>query len=154
MHPTLAQVLDAAADLAKPFEGLRLQPYHDVAGFPTIGYGHLLSREQWADLSQWKPITLSFAEQLLEEDMTKAALSALKLCPGAQSIEQFAALADFAFNLGGGCLQRSTLRAAVNRQDYDLAVAKFHLYNKAGGKVVRGLVRRRAAEAELFTAGC
>ena len=52
----MSDPIDLAAEIAKPFEGLSLEPYHDPVGYPTIGYGHLLSRERCADLSQFHPL--------------------------------------------------------------------------------------------------
>src|SRR5690606_23348379 len=81
--PFLGQVMPAAlelaAELAKPFEGLRLEPYHDPVGFATLGYGHLLSREPWADLGRWQAITEEEAERMLREDMASAAASVTRL---------------------------------------------------------------------------
>lgn len=78
------EMLDLASKIAKPFEGLSLTPYHDPVGYPTIGYGRLLSRTKWEPLSKWQPITEEQAEEYLEADMKKAALQAYKLCPHKQ----------------------------------------------------------------------
>jgi len=145
-----AHILDLAAEIAKPFEGLRLRAYHDPVGYPTIGYGHLLSRVRWEDLSKYPDITHEEAERLLEEDMKSAVMAAIRLCPNAESAEQLAAIADFAFNCGAGNLQISTLRRKVNRGDYDGAAAEFAKWVFAAGVKLPGLVRRRKAERNLF----
>ena len=103
--------LRIAALLADDFEGLSLDPYHDPVGYPTIGYGHLLSREVGADLSRWEPLAdRNAAVALLEIDMGKALRSVWRLIPAPLNDNQEAALADFAFNCGSGNLQASTLR--------------------------------------------
>lgn len=146
----LQQAVDLASALARHFEGCHLSSYHDPVMLPTQGWGRLLSREKSADLSRWPPITQATADSWLEEDMTKHALAALRLCPGATSPNELAALADFAFNLGPGNLQNSTLRRKLNAGDKAGAADEFDKWVFAGGIKLRGLVRRRAAERELF----
>lgn len=145
-----AAVLEIAADLAAPFEGLRLDAYHDPVGYPTQGFGRLLSREPWADLSPWPDIDEATAHDWLEEDMTKALSSVRRLIHAPLTDEQEAALADFAFNCGAGNLQASTLRKVVNRQEYEAAPDQFRRWVYARGRKLRGLVLRREAEAALF----
>lgn len=142
--------LELAAELAKPFEGLRLEPYHDPVGYPTIGYGHLLSREAGADLSRWRPITEAEAETLLQSDMASAAASVTRLVTVPLTDYQRAALIDFAFNCGAGNLAGSTLLKVINRGDYDAAPAEFLKWVYARGKKLPGLVRRREAEVEYW----
>ena len=146
--------LERAAELARPYEGLRLEPYHDPAGFPTIGYGHLLSRERGADLARWPALRdEAEAEALLEADMATAQGAVARLIRVELSEEQEAALIDFAFNCGGGNLQSSTLRRVVNRGKHEAAPAQFRRWVWAGGVKLPGLVRRREAEAALYAAG-
>lgn len=144
------EILELAAAVAKPFEGLVLKPYHDPVGYPTQGYGRLLSRTPWEPLDKWPPIDEHTAEEWLKEDLTKAVRAALRLCPGAETPEQYAALADFAFNCGPGNLEASTLRRRVNRQDFAGAEREFAKWVFARGVKLPGLVRRRKAEADMF----
>jgi lysozyme len=144
------EILKLAAAVAKPFEGLVCKAYHDPVGYPTQGYGRLLSRTLWEPLDQWPDIDEHTAEEWLRQDMTKAVKSAIALCPGAQTPEQLAALADFAFNCGAGNLQISTLRRKVNRGDFIGAQAEFGKWVFARKVKLAGLVRRRQAEAEMF----
>ena len=144
------RALELACGLAKPFEGCSLVAYHDPVGFPTIGHGHLLSREAWAPLDRYPPITQGFADALLEEDMDKALRAVLRLVKVPVSPEQAAALADFAFNLGAGALQMSTLLRMLNRGDLADAAEQFARWNMAGGRILRGLTRRRLTERNLF----
>jgi lysozyme len=126
------------------------EPYHDPVGFPTIGYGHLLAREPWADLKRWPAITEAEADLLLEEDMGVAAGAVLRLIAAPLTDGQFAALTDFAFNVGAGNLQASTLRRVVNRGEYDEAPAQFRRWVHARGVKLPGLVRRREDEIALW----
>lgn len=132
--------------LTKGFEGLRLAAYQDVVGVWTIGYGHT-GPEVGAGLT----ITEAEAEMLLRADLADA----IACVNCAVSVEiaqcQFDALVDFCFNAGRGNFVNSTLLRKLNLGDVDGAAAEFQLWVHAGGKVVAGLVRRRKAEADLFT---
>lgn len=143
------KITDRGIELIKHFESCRLEPYHDDVGFPTIGWGHLLSHEKWADLSQWKPITQEEADELLSTDLLRYERGVNRLIVVPLSPGQFNALVSFAFNLGLGALQASTLRRVINRREYAEAPAQFLRWVKAGGRTLRGLVRRRRAEALL-----
>jgi lysozyme len=143
----------AALDLIRRFEGRRLAPYHDCVGFPTVGYGRLLSREKGADLSRWPAIGEDQAEAYLAEDAADAARSVTRLISVPLGDGRFAALVDFVFNLGGGQLQVSTLRRVINRGDLDDAPVQLLRWCHAGGVKLAGLARRRAAEVEVWRQG-
>lgn len=132
---------DVGIQLIKRFEGLRLTAYKAVSTekFYTIGYGHY-----GADVSRESIITEERAEQLLTKDLEKfeKAVTALNRT---WTQNQFDALVSFAFNCGAANLKR----LVANRDTLQIADA-FLLYNKAGGKVLSGLVRRRKAERALF----
>ena len=156
----LNRALALAEQLAAPFEGLHrvgadgmIYPYHDPVGYPTIGYGHLLSRVRWESLSKYHAITKAEASSLLVADLHKAARGVSRLIKVPLSEEQFAALVDFSFNVGTGNLEISTLRRLVNRQEYAAAAEQFSRWVFAAGVKLPGLVRRRAAERALFLAG-
>lgn len=140
-----------AAGLCRPFEGLYLRPYLCPAGVPTIGYGSTFyadgSRVQMTD----PPITREQAEDLLMHTLrTRFAPAVARLCPGADTPGRVAALIDFAYNVGEGNLRNSTLRRRVNDGQWDDVPAQLMRWNKAGGRVLAGLTRRRAAEAALI----
>lgn len=147
------EVLDIASELARDFEGLSLDPYYDPVGYPTIGYGHLLCKKSWDILSQWKSVSKNDAIILLQDDMQIAYNSVQRLITVDLNDNQQAALVDFAFNCGGGNLQASTLRRVINRGALHEAPRQFKRWVYANGISLRGLVRRRAAEAELFVSG-
>jgi len=143
----MRQVNKATIDLIKRFEGCVLHTYKDAVGLPTIGIGHLLLEGENYD----EQITLEKAEMLLQLDLKLAINGVLRYIKVPLTDNQFGALVSFAFNLGNGCLQASTMRRRINRGDYDVS-NEFMKYNKAGRplRVLRGLTKRRQAEAILF----
>ena len=143
--------LELAANMAKEYEGLSLEPYYDPIYLPTIGFGHLLSRTAKEDLSKFPPLeSEQEAFEILMADMTYAMMSVRRLIKVELSSEQEAALCDFAFNCGSGNLQVSTLRRVINRGEFDEAPKQFRRWVYARGIKLKGLIRRREAEVELW----
>ncbi len=142
------KIPEAALRLAAAFEGFSSKPYLCPAGFWTIGYGHLCSRNA-------KPITKEQGRLLLIMDMRKSMLQTAKLCPIllTEPEHRFAAIIDFTFNLGSGRLQASTLRRKINERDWEEAEYQLLRWVRGGGRVLPGLVRRRKAEAALLRSG-
>ncbi len=141
---------DEGRELIRRFEGLSLSPYHDAVGYPTVGYGHLLLKEKWADLSLWPNLSgLTDADDLLRSDaeLFEKAVSRFIRVPLSQG--QFDALVSFSFNLGTGALRASTLRRALNEGHYYLVPRELRRWVFAGGKKLLGLKRRREAEITL-----
>jgi len=140
-----------AAALCRRFEGCYLTPYLCPAGVPTIGYG-ATSYESGQKVTLRDPaISKARAEQLLLWSINNQYLPAvLKLCPGVTDPNRLAALIDFTFNLGAGNLRASTLRRCVNAGDWVGAKVQIRRWNKAGGRVLRGLTIRREAEAVML----
>lgn len=130
--------------LIRKFEGCRLVAYQCSAGIWTIGYGHTKGVKQGDTCTQVQ------AEVWLSEDLEDAedAVHILVRVPITQN--QFDALVSFTFNLGIKSLMQSTLLSLLNQGKAKDAGAQFHRWCNAGGKRVEGLVRRRAAEADLF----
>lgn len=131
-------------DLIKAYEGFSEAVYLDSVGVPTIGFGHTGSGVRLNRVSREQ------AEALLRSDLRAAERSVLRLIHVPLTDDQYAALVSFAFNLGGGALQRSTLRAKLNRGEYEAAANEFPKWVFAGGKRLKGLARRREAERQLF----
>ncbi len=151
MAGAVDQAVGVAAALARGFEGLYLTPYLCPAGVATIGYGATYyengSRVQLTD----PPITRARAEALLLWMVRTVYLpSVLRLCPAVDNPQRLAALIDFTFNLGAGALKGSTLRKRVNDGDWDAVPAELRKWSRGGGRVLRGLVLRREAEAVLI----
>ena len=144
----MRQVTQAGLDLVRHFEGFRGLRYICAAGCPTIGYGHVIrpgEEERFAG-----GITEAFAQDLLRADLARAEASVLRLLTVPLADGQFDALVSFAFNLGGGALERSRLRQCVLRGEHAEAVEEFLRWTRAAGRVLRGLVERRRAEATLY----
>ena len=153
---------DEGIDLIKSFEGCHNQPYLCPAKLWTVGYGHVLYPEQ-ARLKADERASYKLKPEhnrvwdadeidaLLEADLQRFSDGVLRLCPAAADNDRhFAALVSFAFNVGLGNLQSSTLRMKYNRGDFDGAADEFLKWDKSGGKVLAGLTRRRIAERFLF----
>lgn len=132
-------------DLIKNFEGLYLESYKCPAGVWTIGYGHTGKL-----ITAGKKISTEEAEEVLKQDLKVFEKGVEKLVKVVLTEDQFSALVSFSFNLGLGNLSKSTLLKKINAEDFQGAAEEFPKWKKAGGKVLEGLVRRRAAERELF----
>lgn len=131
--------------LTEQFEGLRLTAYQDSVGVWTIGYGHT-----GADVHPGLSITLEQASTLLSKDVASAVADVNRLVKVPLTQNQFDALVDFVFNVGGGNLGTSTLLRDLNAGNYAAAAAQFPRWVHAGGEVLPGLVARRKAEQTLF----
>jgi GH24 family phage-related lysozyme (muramidase) len=145
-----SEITGLVKEIAKPFESLFLKAYHDPVGYPTIGYGHLLSYNKWEALSKYPDIDKHTAEILLEKDIRKALSAVLFNVKPLLSSEKLAALTDFVFNVGPGNFRISTMLKMINRGDIKEAANQFPRWNKAGGIIFKGLTRRRLVEKELY----
>lgn len=147
-------MIDAVAvsmALAKRFEGLFTRPYLCPAGVPTIGYGATYYEDGRRVSLSDEAITPWRADQLLIWMVrTKYLPAVTRLCPGVTDPNRLAALIDFTFNLGTGALSGSTLRRRVNAGRWCDVPTELMKWNKAGGRVLRGLTLRRQAEAALI----
>jgi lysozyme len=139
--------------LIQEFEGLSLVPYLCSAKVATIGYGSTFYPSSKKVTMQDQPISLATAKWMLKETADKFATDVDKLIKSKLTQNQFNAIVSFAFNLGVTALGRSTLLKKVNINPNDpTIVAEFAKWNKAGGKVLNGLTKRRAKEAKLYFA--
>ena len=130
--------------LIKKFEGCELEAYQDSVGVWTIGYGHI------KDVKQGDKINQDEAENLLEEEMPEYEGYVNDMVEVSLEQCQFDALVSWVYNLGPTNLSSSTLLKVLNEGDYDEVPFQIKRWNKAGGKVLEGLTRRREAEALLF----
>ena len=136
-------------NLIKQFEGLRLNAYDDGVGVWTIGYG-TIKYPNGTLVKKGDKITQTQADQYIANDVATFERSVNMLVNVPLTQNQFDALVSFTYNLGATNLSASTLLKKLNSKDYKGAAAEFPKWNKAGGKVMTGLVRRRKAEMELF----
>jgi len=134
-------------ELIKQFEGCRLKAYQDSVGVWTIGYGHTESVKEGMEISQHQ------ADIMLGSDLVKYANYINEYVTVSLNPNQFDALTSWVYNLGPGNLKSSTMLKVLNEGNYDDVPFQIKRWNKAGGKVLKGLVRRREAEAELFATG-
>ena len=137
---------DAGMGLLKRSEGFRSHVYRDVAGFPTIGYGHrLLHPDSFSN-----GIDEPQAANLLAADVRDAEQAVQRLVNVPLTQGQYDALVDFTFNLGAGRLAASTLLKCLNDGRYEDAAEQLLLWDHAGGKQIAALKARRDAEAGLW----
>ena len=139
------QISDEGLDLIKHFEGCELEAYQDAVGVWTIGYGHTKGVEEGDKWTQEKADFMLFRE--LEEEYEDYVNNYVHVPLNQQ---QFDALCSWVYNLGPANLKSSTLLKKLNNEEYDQVPKQIKRWNKAGGKVLAGLVRRREAEALLF----
>lgn len=139
----------AGLNLIKEFEGLYLTAYKCPAGIWTIGFG-TTGKVDGKEIGKGMNITKAKAEQLLRKDVKQFEKSVNSLVKVSINQNQFDALVSFAYNVGSGALKNSTLLRKLNQKDYKGAAEEFLKWNKAGGKVLSGLKRRRETERKLF----
>lgn len=130
--------------LIKKFEGCKLESYLCAANVPTIGYGSTKGIEMGMTISQER------AEELLLEDLEVYEDAVIKAVEVPLHQHQFDALVSWTFNLGGANLNASTMLKVLNQGAYEDVPYQMKRWNKAGGKVLEGLTRRRLAESLLF----
>ena len=142
-------ILSQAAAFIKPFEGFMPTLYRCPGGKPTIGYGHVIKKNE-----QFPQVLREFeADCLLKQDLVavKKRLDVMVEVP--LTVPQEIALLSFLFNVGSTAFFRSTLRQKLNRGLHEDVVDEFARWKWAGGQIQRGLVRRRAHEAALYESG-
>jgi len=137
-------ISEEGLSLIKKFEGCELKAYRCAANVLTIGYGSTKG------VTEDMEITKEEAESLLKEEMHEyeGYINDMVKVPLEQ--HQFDAMVSWVFNLGSGNLSSSTLLKKLNNSEYDEVPAQIKRWNKAGGKVLDGLIRRREAESLLF----
>lgn len=148
-------VNSATLELVRSFEGLYLEAYQDKVCVWTIGYGHTGFDVAGGAVTKGRKLaSAEEALQILKVDLDNVAKDVEKLLLSRPKAElndnQFGALVSFTFNLGIGNLEKSTLLRRLNARDYLGTIPEFAKWNRADGKVLRGLTRRRTAEAALF----
>lgn len=148
-------------DLIKHFEGCHFKPYLCPANLWTVGYGKLLYNDQvrlkLADRKSYplKPEhnrkwTQNEVDDLLKKDLVRFEQAVMKYITIPLKQHEFDSIVSFTFNLGAGVLQASSVRSKLNRGDKEGAMDTLLKYCRAGGKVLKGLQRRRAMEVDLF----
>jgi lysozyme len=156
------KISDKCLKMIKHHEGVRTKPYQCPALLWTVGVGHVIdpnhARVPMADRktlpipSGWdRTLSMDEVDDILQKDLARFVAGVLRLCPEtANNQNHLDALVSFSFNVGLGSLQRSQVRQKYNRGDFDGAMDELLTWNKAGGKVLKGLDSRRKDEKALF----
>ena len=138
----MTAALEQSIGLIKSFEGCRLTAYKCPAGVWTIGWGETLGVKEG---DAW---TQEQADEALRRRVGQFMLATIKRCPQLhlEPPERLVACTSLAYNIGIGAFAASSVARHTTRRDYQHAADSFLLWNKAGGRVLRGLTRRRQAE--------
>jgi lysozyme len=159
------KVSPAAINMIKHHEGVRTRPYRCPALLWTVGVGHVIDPSHAAVKYEerrtlpipdgWdRSLTMGEVDAILAQDLGRFERGVARLCPAAVGHQgRFDALVSFAFNVGLGNLQRSSLRMKTNRGEFEEAADEFMKWTKAGGRVLPGLVKRRQDERALYLNG-
>lgn len=140
------QITEKGLNIIKKYESFYSLPYFCPAAFLTIGYGHVIKKNEFFQ----KAISMEEALDLLKKDVRVAENAVRHQIVYPINDNQFDALVSFTFNLGSGQLQRSTLRMKINRGDLVGASKEFLKYVFARGRKLNGLILRRKEESKLF----
>ena len=138
------QLSNKGHDLLKYFEGCELEAYQDSVGVWTIGYGHTKG------VHEGMVITQEQAEQMLLDELKEYEGYVEDMVEVELTQEQFDALVVWVYNLGPTNFKNSTLLKRINEGNFEDVPYQLKRWNKAGGKVLLGLERRREAEAKMF----
>ena len=136
----------AGIDLIKSFEGCKLEAYLDAVGIPTIGYGSTEGVKLGDTLTQEE------AEALLRQDLVRFEECINEHVDVDLNQNEYDALVCWSYNVGCKAVKTSTLLRLLNAGDFTGAAQQFKRWDKAGGRSLAGLTRRRLAESELFLA--
>ena len=159
------KVSPAAIDMIKHHERVRNKAYRFPALLWTVGVGHVIDpthaavkyedRKSLPIPAGWdRVLSMGEVDSILAQDLGRFERGVLRLCPAANGNQGvFDGLCSFAFNVGLGNLQRSSLRMKTNRGEFEEAAEEFMKWTKAGGRVLPGLVKRRQDERALYLSG-
>ena len=148
----LRRVYDKGIGSTKSSEGFRSRLYNDAADYCTIGYGHLIKKApcDGSEPDEFRgSVTEPYATEVLTADMRKSQIAVMEMVNIDLTDGQYAALCDFAFNVGTSNLRKSALLKVVNGKQLDSVPSQFRRWVMAGGKEIQGLKTRRAKEIEL-----
>ncbi len=142
-------ISSSGVDLIASFEGLRLSPYTDSAGIWTIGYGSIYDLQGKRITSKTPSLTLEQAKELLKKSITSVTTFINKIVKAPLTQNQYDAVCSLTYNIGIGNLQKSNLLKNIN-SGKPVVKDNFVSWNKAGGKVIKGLILRREREYALY----
>ena len=146
-----SKALGVATKLCIEFEGFSATPYICPAGYATQGFGTVWKPDGTKVTMNDPPISVETALEWLDETLQGYAMGVLKVSPNLLKYPQkLGAITDFAYNLGTARYRASTLRRKINEENWPEAITELHKWRRGGGKILPGLVRRRAAECNLL----
>ena len=151
---------EAGLALIKSFEGIHdgntatplLEPMRDCVGIWTLGYGSIYGLDGRRVTARHRAITMAQADKLFLRDIQRTERQLVRLVRVRLSENQWSGITSFVYNVGSGNFQASTLRSCLNRGQFQRAADEFPKWRRAAGRILPGLVRRRAAERALFLA--
>lgn len=140
-------------EFLKQWEGVKYEVYLDPIGLPTVGVGHLLTEDEKRTYKVGQKITAQEVDALLRRDISSTVRAVNNWVIHELDQHEFDAVVSLVFNIGVNAFKRSTLLKKLNRGQDKEAAKEFLRWNRAGGKVIRGLTRRRESEMDLFLNG-
>ncbi|KXZ65978.1 Lysozyme RrrD [Acinetobacter venetianus] len=149
LQPSGMKTSQVGINLIVSFEDLKLDAYDDGVGVWTIGYGTTVY-PNGLKVKQGDTCTLGQAKEYFAHDLNRFEKAVNQSVKVSINQNQFDALVSLTYNIGEQAFKDSTLLAKLNKGDYIGAADQFPRWNKGGGQVMKGLVRRRAAERALF----
>ncbi|MGE9796866.1 lysozyme [Acinetobacter baumannii] len=149
LAPSGKTTSDVGVDLISGFEDTRFKAYDDGVGIWTIGTGTTVY-PNGVKVKQGDTCTPEQAKAYFKHDLAKFEKTVNESVTVPLNQNQFDALVSLTYNIGSGAFNNSTLLKKLNKGDYQGAAEQFLVWNKADGKVMKGLVRRREAERALF----
>jgi lysozyme len=141
---------DEGVNLIKKYEGCSLGTYLDPIGICTIGFGSTYGLVGNRLDSSHRDITEDEAEYLLKRELRSTENAVARMVKTPLTANQFSAVCCLVYNIGSGRFRSSTMKMKLNRKDFQGAANEFWKWRRAGGRILRGLVRRRAEETRLF----
>jgi lysozyme len=141
---------DAGIAIIKRYEGCSLSVYLDPINICTIGFGSTYGLVGNRLDSSHRDITEDEAEYLLKRELRSTENAVARMVKTPLTANQFSAVCCLVYNIGSGRFRSSTMKMKLNRKDFQGAANEFWKWRRAGGQILRGLVRRRAEETRLF----
>ena len=148
------KINEKGLEIVKHYEGCSLAVYRCPSGIPTIGYGSCYDPGGNRITMDYQNITTDEAEKFLVYGLRTSENAVARLVTAPLNANQFSSLVSFCYNIGASNFQASTLRMKLNRLDYLGAAGEFWKWRRGGGdgRILKGLVFRRASERQLFLA--
>lgn len=145
--------MNKGLEIIKHFESCKLTAYKDSVGIWTIGWGTTAMAGLGIKPKRGMSITQAEADRLLEEGVSQFMAAIIPLLKREATDDQLGAFTSLAYNIGVPAFKNSTVLREFNNGNEEAAAKAFHLWTRAGGKVLKGLVRRRKSESHLFKTG-